>query len=120
MTPENPQAQASSILTDADVDIALLEDTVSGQQAIEIADNFQKTDHTNCQYPPPVPAAGSWCTPPGRHIGGMHASAAGTLIELHELFAFFETPQRRSQRQPTSSAWVVTLSKWDRMRPISE
>ena len=31
-------------------------------------------------------------------IVGMHASARGALIEYHELFALFKTPQRRRQR----------------------
>ena len=36
MTPEKPQAQASSSDDDADIDIALLEDAVVGQQAFDV------------------------------------------------------------------------------------
>jgi coenzyme F420-reducing hydrogenase gamma subunit len=41
MTPEKPQAQASSSVNDADVDVALLEDAVVGEQALEVVETFR-------------------------------------------------------------------------------
>jgi hypothetical protein len=44
--------------------------------------------------------------------------AAGPLVELHQLLALLEAPQRRRERADVHGL-VVTFSRWFRMRPIS-
>ena len=81
----------------ADIDVALLEDAVAGEQRFEIVDDLQEriapgldiVDQLRRQVL--MHAADA-------EIRRMHARAGGALIKHHQLFALFETPQRRGQR----------------------
>src|SRR5262249_57812917 len=81
-------------LDDADVDVALLEDAVAGEQVLEIVADLQEwiaeradvVDQLRRQVL--VHAADA-------EIGGMHAAAGGALIEAHQLLALLEAPERR-------------------------
>ena len=65
ITPENPQAQASASLTTRDIDVALLEDAVAGQQRFEVVADLQERV---TESPDVVDQFGGQilCTPPGR------------------------------------------------------
>src|SRR6266567_7436935 len=84
-------------LDHADVDVALLEDPIVGQQAFDVVADLEKriaerpdvVDELFRQIL--VDAADA-------EIGGMHAAARGALVEPHQLLALFETPQRRRER----------------------
>jgi hypothetical protein len=58
-----PQSIASSA-DDADVDGALLEDAVLGQQALDVVDELR--EGLAQRMSSASPAGRSWCTPPGR------------------------------------------------------
>ena len=66
MTPEKPQFQASSSLTTRDVDVALLEDAVAGEQRVEIVDHLEERIAERLDVVDQLAAGRSWCTPPGR------------------------------------------------------
>ena len=97
MTPENPRAQASSSEHHADIDVALLEDAVLGEQLLQIVAHFQEriaerrdvVDQLRRQIL--MHAADA-------EISRMHARARGALVEPHQLLALLETPQRRGER----------------------
>ena len=84
-------------LDHADIDVALLEDAVAGEQAVEIVDHLQEriaeradvVDQLRRQIL--MHAAGP-------EIGRVHARARGALVEHHQLFALLEAPQRRRER----------------------
>ena len=84
-------------LDNADIDIALFENAIAGQQPVEIVDHLQKriaesvdiVDQLRRQIL--VNAAGT-------EIGRMHARAGSALVEDHQLLALFEAPQRRRER----------------------
>src|SRR5207245_6774679 len=81
----------------ADVDVTLLEDTVVGEQALEIIADLEEriakrgdvVDELRGQIL--VYAADA-------EIGGMQAAAGGALVEAHELFTLFKAPERRRER----------------------
>ena len=81
----------------ADIDIALLEDAVVGQQPFQIVADLEEriapfgdvVDQRGRQVL--VDAAGP-------DIGRVHARAAGPLVEDHQLLALLEAPERRRQR----------------------
>src|SRR6516225_5440786 len=81
----------------ADVDIALLEDTVAREQAIEVIDHFREgvaerldvVDQLWRQILVHAADTKERC---------VHARARRALVEHHQLFALFETPQRRCKR----------------------
>ena len=80
----------------ADVDVALLEDAVAGQQVFEIVADLEEriaerpdvVDELRRQIL--VHAADA-------EIGRVHAAAGRALIEHHELFALLEPPERRRE-----------------------
>ena len=82
---------------DADVDVALLEDAVLGQQALDVVEHLQEriapgvdvVDQLGRQIL--VHAADA-------EILGVHARARGALVEHHQLLALLEAPERRRQR----------------------
>src|SRR5262249_50207744 len=84
-------------LDHADVDVALLEDAVVGEQDLEvvadleegIAERLDVVDELLGQVL--VHAADA-------EIGGVHAGARSALVEHHQLFALLEAPQRRRER----------------------
>jgi len=53
-------------------------------------------------------------------IGCVHARAGGALVETPSAFRALQSPQAAGFSAPTSIACVVTLSRCDRMRPISQ
>src|SRR5262249_11325874 len=81
----------------ADVDIALLEDAVVGQEVLKIVTDLEAriaergdvVEQLRRQLP---------VHPADAEIRGMQAAAGGTLIESHELFALFKAPERRGER----------------------
>ena len=81
----------------ADVDVALLEDAVVGEQPFEIVADLQEriaerldvVDQLRRQVL--VHAADA-------EIGRVHARAGGALVEHHQLLALLEAPQRRGER----------------------
>src|SRR6516164_7785197 len=80
-----------------DVDIALLEDTVAREQAIEVIDHFQegvaeRLDVVDQLWRQVLVHAAD--TKECR----VHARARRALVKHHQLFALFETPQRRGER----------------------
>src|ERR1700681_2372656 len=80
-----------------DVDVALLEDSVAGEQPVEIDDHAQK------RIAPGLDVAYQFRRQVLVHaadpeIGRMHARAGRALVEYHQLFALFKTPQRWRQR----------------------
>ncbi len=97
ITPEKPQASASSLRHHADVDVALLEDAVVGDQALDVvAGSSGRLSHH----------VGDVVDQRGRQVlvdaartevVGVQASAAGALVEHHQLLALLEAPQRRRQ-----------------------
>ena len=84
-------------LDDGDVDIALLEDAVAGEQAVEIVDHLQERIAEGIDVVDQlrrhvlVHAAGA-------EIGRVHAAAGDALVEHHQLLALLEAPQRRGER----------------------
>ena len=82
---------------DADIDRALLEDAVFGQERLDIVDHFRKrraplpyvADQAGRHIP--VHAAGP-------EIGRVEPRAAHPLVEAHQLLALFEGPQEGRQR----------------------
>src|SRR6185437_9943820 len=81
----------------ANVDVALLEDAVVGQQRIEIVDHLEEriaespdvVDELRRQVL--VHAART-------EVVGVHARAGSALVEHHQLLALLEAPQRRGER----------------------
>src|SRR5262249_25613997 len=81
----------------ADVDVALLEDAVVGEQLLEVVADLEEwlaepvdvVDQLGRQIL--VHAADA-------EIVGMHAAARGALVEAHQLLALLEAPKRRSER----------------------
>ena len=55
----------------------------------------------------------------GAEVVRVHARAADALVELHQLLALLEAPQRRRHARRRPCAKVVTFSRWFRMRVIS-
>ena len=82
---------------DADVDVALLEDAVVGQQPFDVVEHLQE------RIAPGVDVVDQLGRQILMHaadaeILGVHARAGGALIEHHQLLALVEAPQRRRQR----------------------
>ena len=81
----------------ADIDIALLEDAVLGEQFLQIVADFQERIAKACNVVDQflrqilMHAADA-------EIGRVHARARGALVEAHELLALLKTPQRRGER----------------------
>ena len=81
----------------ADIDIALLEDAVVGEQALDVVADFEEGiaegidvgDELRRQILMHASRA---------EIGRVHAAAARPLIEHHQLLAFLEAPERRRER----------------------
>src|SRR6478752_6004334 len=84
-------------LHDADVGIALLEDAVAGEQALDVVAHFEEgvTEGVDVGHELwrkiLVHAAGT-------DVSRMHAAAARPLVEHHQLLALLKAPGRRSQR----------------------
>ena len=84
-------------LHDADIDVALLEDPVIGEQLFEIVADFEKriaerldvVDQFRRQIL--MHAANA-------EISSVQARTRGAFVEAHQLLALFEAPQRRRQR----------------------
>ena len=82
---------------DADVDVALLEDTVADEEVLEIVDDLQEGiaeladifDELVRQVLRYAAEA---------EIIGVQARAAGALVEHHQLLALLEAPERRGER----------------------
>ena len=95
-TRETP-LQRVFLADDADIDVALLEDAVAGEQAFDVSYFRRKLigpgvdifDERRRQ----ILVDTAWA-----HIVGVHARARGALIEHHQLFALFKTPERWRQR----------------------
>ena len=113
-----PQSFGILARHDADIDIALLEDAVFGEQAFDIVEHLGEMlaefENVFEQLRRHVLMHAA-----GAEIGGMHAAAGGALIEHHQLLALFEAPERRGERADIH-ACVVTLSRWFSSRPISQ
>ena len=81
----------------ADIDIALLEDAVLGEQGLDVVADFEERvakgidvgDELGRQIL--MHAAGT-------EIGGMHAATGSALVEHHQLLALLEAPERRRER----------------------
>ncbi len=81
----------------ADIDIALLEDAVVGEQRLDVVADFEERvaegvdvgDQLGRQILMHAARA---------DIGGMHAAAARALVEHHQLLALLEAPERRRER----------------------
>ena len=92
-----PQHLGLGAVDHADVDIALLEDAVVGEQRLDVVEHLGEVlaefvdvvEQLRRQVL--VHAAGA-------EIGGVHAAARGALIEHHQLLALLEAPQRRGER----------------------
>ena len=95
--PEKPQRQHVLRPHHADVDVALLEDAVVGEQPVEVVDHAEEriaprpdvVDQRRRQVL--VHAADP-------EIVGVHARAGGALVEPEDLLALLKDPQRRRQR----------------------
>ena len=82
---------------DCDLHIALLEDAIVGEQALDVVANDEErvaevpdvVDELRRQIL--MHAAGA-------EIIGVHAGARGALVEHHQLLALLEAPQRRGER----------------------
>ncbi len=92
-----PPGPALGERDDADVDVALLEDAVAGEQRLEIVADFEEriaeivdvVDELRRQIL--VDAARP-------EIGRVHARPARPLVEHHQLLALLEAPERRGER----------------------
>ncbi len=84
-------------MDDADIDIALLEDPVLGQQPVKIVHDLQERIAPGLDI---VDQVGRQILmhATGAEIGRVQAGSAGALVEHHQLFAFLEAPQGRGQR----------------------
>ena len=97
MTPEKPQANAVFEGDNRNIDIALLEDAVVGQQPLDVVEHFEEriaegldiVDEFRWQIL-------MYAARP--EVGGMHAGSGGTLVEDHQLLALLKAPERRRQR----------------------
>src|SRR6476469_2868715 len=84
-------------LHDADSDIALLEDAVAGEQALDVVAHFEEGVAEGVDVGHElwrkilVHAAGT-------DVSRMHAAAARPLVEHHQLLALLKAPERRRQR----------------------
>ena len=81
----------------ADVDVALLEDAVAGEQLVDVVDDLEERVAERADVVDQllrqvlVHAARP-------EIGRVHAAARGALVEDHQLLALLEAPERRRQR----------------------
>ncbi len=81
----------------ADVDVPLLEDAVAGEELVDVVDHLEErvtegadvVDQLLRQVLVHATRA---------EIGRVHAAAAGTLVENHELLALLEAPERWGER----------------------
>jgi hypothetical protein len=97
MTPENPHPPGVRKLDHADTDVALLEDAVFREQALDIVAHLEKRI---AERPNVVEEL-------RRHvlmhssdtkIVRVHASARSALVKHHQPLALLETPERRRER----------------------
>ena len=82
---------------DANIDVALLEDAVVGEQPLDVVDDAREL------HAPGVDVLDQrrrqiLVHPARAHIIGMEPRTRRALIEHHQLFAFFEAPERGRQR----------------------
>ena len=84
-------------LDHGDTDVALLEDAIFCQQALEVVADFQERI---AERPDIVEKLRRQILvhASDAKIIRMHARARGALVEHHQLLAFLETPQRRGER----------------------
>ena len=82
---------------DADVDVALLEYPVAGQQRLEIVADFKERIAEGVDVVDQL-ARQVLVDAARTEIGGVHPRAAGALVEHHQLLALLEAPERRRQR----------------------
>ncbi len=95
--PRHPPGERVAARHHADIDIALLEDPVVGEKALDVIEHFgemvaERVDILQeLRRQVLVHAAHA-------EIIGVHARARRALIEYHQLLAFLEAPKRRRQR----------------------
>ena len=81
----------------ADIDIALLEDAVLGEQHLEVVASFKeriaKGINVVDQFRRQILMHAA-----DAEVGRVQARARGALVEAHELLALLKTPQRRRER----------------------
>jgi hypothetical protein len=82
---------------DADIDVALFEDAVAGEQALDVVTDFREMI-AESHYVLDQLQRQILMHPARPEIGRVHARARSALIEHHELFTFLEAPQRRRER----------------------
>ena len=98
ITPDMPQHLGFGAIDHADIDIALLEDAVFGQQAFDIV---QHLGEVLAEFVDVLEQGRAACPDARRRDGNRrHACALplSALIEHHQLLALFEAPERRRQR----------------------
>src|SRR5262245_13982705 len=102
----------------AAVHVALFEDAIVSEQTLDIVAHLQewvaeRLDIVDQFWREVLMYAAD------SEICRMHAATRGTLIENHQLLALPE-PHSIGVSAPTSMAWVVTLSRCESSRPISQ
>ena len=84
-------------MDDADIGVALLEDAVVGQQAVDIVQNPGEVIRPGLDIVQQILGQVLMHTA-GPEIGRVKTRATGPFVEDHQLFAFLEPPERRRQR----------------------
>ena len=82
---------------DSNVDVALLEDAVAGQQPVEIVDQLREFMAASADVVHEL-LRQILMHPARPEIGRMEPRARSALIEDHQLLALLEAPERRRQR----------------------
>ncbi len=116
--PEKPQAIASSLLTMRDVDVALLEDAVVGDEADRVLEQLA----AGCRASRRCRRAASAARPGGRRRGGSNwrASARPTRARRScSVSSRTSNSHRFGVIAPTSMMWLPRLSMWLEMRVSS-
>ena len=75
----------------ADIDIALLEDAVVGQEVLDVVADFEERIAEGVDVGDQL-GRKVLMHPARPDIGGMHAAAARALVEHHQLLALLEAP----------------------------
>ena len=124
------------LLTDADVDVALLEDAVVGDQAHRVLEQSSRNGSSQSPMSASSFSRHVLVDAADAEIIGVHARARRALVELHQLLAHLEQPQVRRHRadvhdvaaeveqvgQMRASSAISTRINWPRSgtsRPIS-
>src|SRR5262245_24282421 len=81
----------------ADIDVALLEDAVVGEEIFDVVADFEEGMAEGIDIGDEL--RGKILMNAARtEIGRVHAASRGPLVEHHQLLAFLEAPQRRRER----------------------